>query len=224
MYCSGSSVSYMSDRRKITVIGRAEIFVPVDTVTFDVGICRTSTARNECLGQATDESNQIIKMLNDIGISKDKIKLKNPIVRYTNKKVSKTTEGVTEETIVRNGVEAELHIIITASLMNFSQIYEKLCTREVSITTAYSNSESERYKSELLRMIGEDAHNKATALAESVNAKIDEIIEISFTGGYRDTIHSARMMCCNANETVDFQADPEDIRVSEEAEFVWTLI
>ena len=210
--------------RKITVIGRAEMFIPVDTVTLDLGLCRSSSNQNECLKNVTDEANNIIKSIIDIGISKDCIKMKNPIVRFTTKKISRTDNRVTEETVIKDGVEAELHIAVNIPLTSFASVYGKICLDNISISTSFSNSSYDEYRSELLKMVGNDAYKKAEALADSVGAKIGYIIEISFTGGYHGAVRSTRMMCCDSNSNPCIEADPEDIHISEEAEFVWALI
>lgn len=214
----------IESNRKIKVIGRAEMSIPVDTVTVNVGLCRSSSDQNECLKRASDEVNNLIESLVEIGIPKDRIRMKNPIVRFINKKVSKTENEITEETIVKNGVEAELHFTVEIPLTSFASVYGKMCLDGISISTSFSNSDYETYRSELLKRIGEDAYRKAKALADSVSAEIGDIIEISFSGGYHGAVRSARMMCCDSNTNPCIEADPEDICISEEAEFVWSLI
>ena len=71
----------------ISVIGRAESDIPVDTATIDVGVCKSSQNRNECVEEAVKITNSIIKKLLLIPIPEESVSTKTPSVRFLNKKV-----------------------------------------------------------------------------------------------------------------------------------------
>lgn len=210
----------------ISVIGRAESNIPVDTATIDVGVCKSSQNRNECMEKATEVVNSVIKKLLLIPIPEESISAKSPSVRFLNKKVLKTSGNVSEETIERNGVEAEMHFIVKIPLEKFAAVYETISTEEseISVSVSYSCSDYETRRNQLLKDVGDDARIKAEMLASSVNAKLGRILRINYNGGYQPGVHTARMMMCNSEGCSEFNIKPEDIHLSEEAEFVWCLI
>ncbi len=210
----------------ISVIGRAESDIPVDTATIDVGVCKSSQNRNECVEEAVKITNSIIKKLLLIPIPEESVSTKTPSVRFLNKKVLKTVGNVSEETIERNGVEAEMHFVVKIPLEKFAVVYETISAEEseVSVSVSYGCSDYETRRNQLLKTVGADARIKAEIMASSVNAKLGKILKINYNGGYQPGVRSARMLMCNSDGCSEFNVKPEDIHLSEEAEFVWSLI
>ena len=216
--------------RTITVTGNAALSLPVDTVEISLSFENRDPSYESAFTASDESLREIQDSLSLLGIPKEELKTQNFFVNTDYESV-RDEDGMYHQVFKGYIIEHSLLLSVPFDTKKLSLVLSKIASLSSAprLSLRFTVKEKEKYREELLRKVCDDAKEKALVISDQMGVLLDVPTRIDFSGNdlhfYSPTSYNAPMARLMKNEAkaLDMDFAPEDISISQNGVFTWSI-
>jgi len=216
--------------KTITVKGVGKASARPDHVILSMNLESKSVRYEKAMEIAADSIGMLTETLQAVGFSKDAVKTTNFNVRTTYDSIRKK-DGNYERVFDGYAVTHDLKVEFDFDSEKLSKAISAVggCMAHPELSIAFTVKDPSGINEEMLRSATINARRKAEILCEASGKKLGELLTIDYNWGELNIYSNTRyevadecMMAPSCGRSIDFE--PDDIRTSDSATFVWEIL
>ena len=216
-------------KRTITVRGTGQASARPDSVVITMTLESKDRAYETAMQQAERDIDALGEALVGVGFEKSALKTTNFAVRTNYESVRQPDGGYRQEFagyVVCHDLKVEFDL--TAELLSRTVTALGSCAAHPLLGIAFTVKDPEAIRAELLRSAAENARQKAELLCAASGVKLGELLHISYQWNdapFRSATNCEVMADSAARPRLAkaIAFEPEDVRVSDTATFLWEI-
>lgn len=213
----------------ITVRGIGRATAKPDTVVLSMSLDSRALEYDKALEIASDNIEEIIRVLMDVGFDKDAVKTTSFNVRTDYDSVKDRNGNYRQEFrgyVVNHNLKVEFSLDVKRLSQALSAIAGCLSHPQISISFVVKDAAA--VNEEMLRSATANARKKAEILCDASDAALGKLLSIEYNWGElnicSDTRYSLAEDCLAAPMMANsIDIEPDDITVNDTATFVWEI-
>lgn len=214
--------------RTITVKGTGKVSTKPDQVVLSMTLETTHKEYDQAMKIAADHIQQLNMVLCGIGFEKSDLKTTSFDVdtEYGYVKIRNESERVFQGYKVMHRMKLDFDLDMQRLSQTLSAIAGCLAHPQLSID--FTIKDTTAINEELLRSAAINAKKQADILCDAAGVTMGELITIDYNWGELDVYSHTRYDCCEEALAIPtfmapVEIEPEDIKVSDTATFVWEI-
>jgi uncharacterized protein YggE len=186
LFCSGLFAQKNANSSGLTVEGFAKMKLKPDVSVISLMITQRDSLEKKAINKLNQQSNALIKLINQIGISKEQIRIGEYTVSAERNYNPNLSSEATMVHVARNTILIE----ISTNLKTIDTFYKKMADSDfsevnINIEHKVSKKLEEISRKKLTNLAIEDAKSQANNIISSLNTKLGPVINI-----YKDKSNS----------------------------------
>ena len=213
----------------ITVKGIGRATAKPDTVVLSMSLDSRASEYDKAMEVASDNIEDITRVLMDVGFDKDAVKTTNFNVRTDYDSV-KDRNGNYRQEFRGYIVSHNLKVEFTLDVKRLSQALSAIagCLSHPQISISFVVKDAAAVNEEMLRSATANARKKAEILCDASGAALGKLLSIEYNWGELNICSDTRYSLAEDCLAVPMMAksidiEPDDITVSDTAVFVWEI-